>query len=90
MVDCVACGSPLGGEHESPGIRGPAGAYHLSCAPDHLLRDADEEYAAIVRKGVRYFLEKFGTSSDGATDPGEAFLSLGSAIRRERSRRPGA
>ncbi|HTW39257.1 MAG TPA: hypothetical protein VMF04_00100 [Thermoplasmata archaeon] len=85
MTDCVACGQPT--SDARPSIRAGSLVYHVACAPPELLDAASEEYRAILRKGVRYFLEKYAEPESPATDPGPAFLRLGQAIEAERGKR---
>ena len=85
MVACTTCGAAL--PEGADAIRGKDGTYHLRCAPPELISAAAEEYAAIVRKGVRYFVEKYATSPVGPDRWGPEFLDLGEALRREALRR---
>ncbi len=85
MPECVGCRQ--GVAPPDPALRGPGGSYHLGCAPAPLLEAAIEEHAAIVRKGVRYFVEKYDGSAEAAGDWGARFVALGSALDRERQSR---
>jgi hypothetical protein len=53
-----------------------------------LVVSAAEEYRAILRKGVRYFVEKYSVDSVGVADIGARFLVLGQALESEIRRRP--
>jgi len=58
MVACTACGETLkSGRGLAIGIDGKT--YHAACAPDKLVVDSLEEWNAIVRKGVQYFVGKY-------------------------------
>ena len=85
MSDCRACGRPMPGSELA--ILSGTIPYHVACAPPELIDAASEEYRAILRKGVRYFLEKYGDPVAAEGDPGAAFLALGSAIEKERGKR---
>jgi hypothetical protein len=87
MTVCGACGGPLGPSDSRPAIRGDGVVYHIGCAPSAVVQAVSEEYRAIVRKGVRYFVEKYSESSVGDGEIGVRFLELGRAIEAERSRR---
>jgi hypothetical protein len=86
MTTCAVC--QLGIDLEGGfGIRSGDQAFHIGCAPEALLMEACDEYEAIVRKGVRYFVEKY---SVGAADPKNAaprFMQLGAILEAERQRR---
>jgi hypothetical protein len=87
MSGCAGCGRPLQGDPGGPAIRDGGVPYHLACAPVPLLLAASEEYRAIVRKGVRYFLEKYGDGTTEGEDLVRRFLDLGRAVEAERERR---
>jgi hypothetical protein len=87
MADCSVCGAPVGGAAGGPGIRAEAEIYHVRCAPDTLLRAAGEEYEAILRKGVSYFVEKYGVAPSDPPRSGAEFLEVGTAVLQERARR---
>lgn len=70
-----------------PAIRSEGEAYHLACAPPPLLESAAEEYRAIVRKGVRYFVGKYSCEPVEEAQLGERFLELGRALDAESLRR---
>lgn len=88
MPVCATCGNSLLPTDRQPAIRSGEAAYHLRCAPSELLDSAAEEYHAILRKGVRYFLEKYAPAADAEADPANRFLALGRGIEEERERRP--
>ena len=90
MVACAGCGNPIGPDGDSVGLRDTEAVYHVRCAPTPLLAAAGDEYEAILRKGVSYFVGKYGSPSHPAEDPGSTFLIVGNAIRVERQRRGGA
>jgi len=54
-----------------------------------LVELASEEYRAILRKGVRYFLEKYSGPPGTNPDLGVEFLELGKAVEAERALRTG-
>jgi len=87
MEDCATCGRPLGPGDPRPTLRSDGSAFHLSCAPSELVDRASEEYRAIVRKGVRYFVEKYAGTLPTSADASVRFLELGRAIEAERARR---
>lgn len=87
MAECPHCGAAVTRGEESAALRGPGGVYHLGCTPADLLATAHEEYQAIVRKGVRYFVEKYGLGPATGDGTEARFLALGVAIAREQSRR---
>lgn len=87
MIVCATCAGPLPPSDPRSGIRSGNAIYHLACAPSALLESASEEYRAIVRKGVRYFLEKYGEPAAEGSDLGARFLELGHALEAERDRR---
>jgi hypothetical protein len=84
---CAVCGKPLLMGDPRPVLRSGEAHYHLTCAPSAVIEGAAEEYEAILRKGVRYFVEKYTEPTDSASDMGSRFLGLGRAIEVERSRR---
>ncbi|MFZ3356165.1 MAG: hypothetical protein WA549_05325 [Thermoplasmata archaeon] len=86
MTNCADCGAVIGSDPR-PAIRSGPQSYHLTCAPAALLAEAQDEYEAILRKGVRYFLEKYHVGPTEAAHPGPQFVALGSAIATERTRR---
>jgi hypothetical protein len=85
MTDCLGCGAAL--SVDRPGLRSEAGPFHLPCAPSDLIEHASEEYRAIVRKGVSYFVQKYADAPTSLPDPGAEFLRLGNALEQERARR---
>jgi hypothetical protein len=85
MPECTGCRRAVSASEDT--IRGPAGPYHMGCAPNSLVEAAAEEHAAIVRKGVRYFVEKYDGFPSATTDWGPRFVALGTALQRERSSR---
>jgi hypothetical protein len=87
MTSCRGCGQSLSPTAADPALRGGESSYHLRCAPDDLLATAAEEYRAIVRKGVRYFVEKYGGEPLGEGSVAQGFLALGDAVEEERRRR---
>ena len=87
MSACGACGRALPTSEDAPTIHGGSGSFHLGCAPPDLVVAASEEYRAIVRKGVRYFVEKYSSSVGEGGDLGARFLDLGRALESERARR---
>jgi hypothetical protein len=87
MTECTACGAPVDSSETSPSLRSGSASYHVSCAPPSLLEEASEEYRAILRKGVRYFVEKHSGPLPPTSDVGARFLALGHAIESERDRR---
>jgi hypothetical protein len=86
MTDCAGCRTSV---DSGPGgaIRSGARCFHLPCAPAALLAEAQEEYDAILRKGVRYFLEKYSVGGRESVPPVAQFLELGSALATERAHR---
>jgi hypothetical protein len=86
MTNCAECGAAIDLDAR-PAIRAGAQCFHLTCAPAALLAGAQEEYEAILRKGVRYFLEKYHPGPLDSTAPGSEFLAFGSALAAERARR---
>jgi hypothetical protein len=84
---CAGCGRPLLLEDPVPALTSGKARYHLTCAPSQVVQAAADEYRAILRKGVRYFIEKYGRSSDSTSDPGAQFLALGRAVEEEHARR---
>jgi hypothetical protein len=86
MTMCAACQQPID-EDQPSAIRSGEVQFHLACAPASLLAEVYEEYEAILRKGVRYFVEKYRAGPVDATRPGPQFIELGSALEAERSRR---
>jgi hypothetical protein len=87
VTQCRSCGAVLSDAPAEPGLRSSEGVYHVRCAPDVLLRDAADEYAAIVRKGVHYFVEKYGAPTTESEPVGERFVGLGTAVLAETERR---
>jgi hypothetical protein len=87
MTPCAACGEPLPPSDRRPAVRAGGEVYHVSCAPSSLIESASEEYRAVIRKGVRYFVEKYGDAPAENADVGARFLELGHAIESERERR---
>jgi hypothetical protein len=84
---CSGCGQPLLPTDPRPVLRSTDARYHLTCAPIGVLESAEEEYQAILRKGVRYFVEKYEGSLDLKSDIGTRFLELGRALEQEHERR---
>jgi hypothetical protein len=68
-------------------VREASGWYHLRCVPGPLLDAACEEYRAILRKGVRYFVEKYAAGPLDGPELGARFLDLGRALKNEQERR---
>ncbi len=87
MRPCAGCGTAVTSADPGPSLRDGDQVFHMACAPPALITSASEEYRAILRKGVRYFLDKYGGASDGERNLGEGFLCLGQAIEAERDRR---
>jgi hypothetical protein len=88
MNGCAACSAPVAdAPGETPPLRAGSQFYHLACAPAELLDAATDEYRAIVRKGVRYFVEKYGEPASAGSDVGARFVALGRALEGERERR---
>ncbi|MFZ0891113.1 MAG: hypothetical protein WB778_08575 [Thermoplasmata archaeon] len=86
MTDCAGCGLAIDSDLR-PAIRSGSQRFHLPCAPAALLAEAQEEYDAILRKGLRYFLEKYHAGPTESKSPGPQFIELGSALAAERTRR---
>jgi hypothetical protein len=89
MTACRGCGADLGSVRPGIVFRTGDSLYHFPCAPGDLLAAASEEYRAIVRKGVRYFVEKYSTLPQDESSVLQGFLALGDAIDQERGRRGG-
>ncbi len=89
MATCAGCGQPIE-RSSTEAIRTGEQAFHLSCAPLPLLDDAREEYEAILRKGVQYFVEKYHVGSTDGSRPERLFIAMGAALEAERARRPRA
>jgi hypothetical protein len=87
MEECAGCGESVELGGPSPVLRSSGKFYHLTCAPADLVNNAAEEYQAILRKGMRYFVEKYSAPGDSETDLGSRFLALGRSIEEERRRR---
>jgi len=87
MVDCAACGRAVGSADEPPPLRSEGRFYHLACAAPELLDQVSEEYRAIVRKGIRYFVDKYAGPDSADSDPAPRFLTIGRAVEEERARR---
>ncbi len=89
MSICPGCGREVPEGVTGSSIRGAEGLYHLPCAPEALVDAAREEWEAILRKGIRYFLGKYASESPaGPTPPpAEAFLEMGEALADEQDRR---
>jgi len=87
MAECSSCGGPLQPDDPRPTLRSEGAAYHLSCAPSDLVDRASEEYRAILRKGVRYFMDKYAEVASPTSNLGARFLDLGRALEGERERR---
>jgi hypothetical protein len=87
MSVCVGCGRPLDSPQGGPNLRSDSGTFHIGCAPAELVERASEEYQAILRKGVRYFVDKYSGTPSSAADLGVRFWELGRAIEEERERR---
>jgi hypothetical protein len=90
MVACAACGKPIPPDRSAPAIRSGEAVYHLRCAPGQLIEGASEEYQAILKKGVRYFVEKYSSLPEPSADVGNDFLELGRAFEAEREHRKGS
>jgi hypothetical protein len=84
---CENCGQPILAEGVPPPLRSGGLYYHTPCAPEGLLLEASGEYEAILRKGVRYFVEKFGEPPVPTEGTVRRFVALGEAIQGERDRR---
>lgn len=87
MTACAKCDRSLPDSNREPTLRAEGKVYHLSCAPEALVNAATEEYRAILRKGVRYFVEKHGEGPVEAGELGRRFLELGRALETEAGRR---
>lgn len=87
MTACAKCGEPIQPSGPRAAIRSGDDVYHVACAPAALVESALEEYRAILRKGVRYFVEKYGTLPSADPDLGLHFLELGRALEAEQHRR---
>jgi hypothetical protein len=87
MTNCSGCNRPVVPSDTQPALRSGPEEYHLSCAPEAMLEAAAEEYRAIVRKGVRYFVEKYSVGAVEAPEVGRRFSELGQAIEAESGRR---
>lgn len=88
MTKCGACGAQLTLSGSTPSIRSGDIAYHLACAPTPLVEGASEEFRAVMKKGVRYFVDKYSDTTASPEMMGKRFLELGQAIEAERERRP--
>jgi len=87
MTNCSGCNRPVLSSDAQPALRSGPEEYHLSCAPQAMLEAAAEEYRAIVRKGVRYFVEKYSVGAVETPEVGRRFSELGQAIEAESDRR---
>jgi hypothetical protein len=87
MTACAACAGAIEPGGSRSALRSGERVYHVACAPTELLESASEEHRAIVRKGVRYFVEKYSAGPEGDPDVGRSFVELGRAIDVERERR---
>ena len=87
MTECAVCGGSLPPLDPRPALRGPDRVVHVACAPAPLIDSAYEEYHAIVRKGIRYFVEKYGASEVAPAEVGAVFLEIGRSLDDERTRR---
>jgi hypothetical protein len=87
LTACAVCGQPILVEDAGAAVWYGGAPYHLGCAPSEAVVNAAEEYQAILRKGVRYFIEKYGGPADSANDLGRRFLALGRAVEEEQARR---
>jgi hypothetical protein len=87
MANCAACGRAVVPSDEISTLRSDAGSFHLACAPNELVERASEEYRAILRKGVRYFVDKYAGFPSPTADLGGQFGDLGRAVEGERERR---
>ena len=87
MIQCSACGKPVGVGGGEPSLRHGQMIYHVRCAPQDVIETVAAEYQAILRKGVRYFVEKYSGSSNPESDLGGQFLALGGAVLEEQLRR---
>ena len=84
---CARCGKSLADDRGELWLRSGTSRYHLACAPNDLIESASEEYQAILRKGIRYFDEKYSEPSESNGGLGDRFLALGRAVEAERDRR---
>jgi hypothetical protein len=89
MSACASCGGALDPTDSRSILRVGTESYHLACAPLEVVDQAAEEYRAILRKGVRYFVEKYSGPVPPTADVGAQFLSLGRSVEEERERRAG-
>jgi hypothetical protein len=87
MTNCPACGGAIDPGGSPPSLRAGEHRYHPSCAPPEVVAAALEEYEAILRKGIRYFVEKYGDTPPSPAELGTRFLNLGRALEAERERR---
>ncbi len=87
MTGCAVCGGALPPSDSRPALRAADRIVHVACAPAPILESAYEEYTAIVRKGVRYFVEKYAASAIAPPDVGATFLEIGRSLGQERERR---
>ncbi len=101
MVKCSGCGKAIeGGDTINIGLEDKT--YHIACAPDQLLGDALEEWNAIVKRGVKYFVGKYqppkarpsgysnlDSRKDGPANYIRLFTDVGEALRTETGKRKG-
>ena len=89
MTECDECGQELAPTDRCSALRQGTAWYHLACAPRELVATAFEEHQAILRKGIRYFVEKYSAAPADALQLGATFVDLGRALEAERARRGG-
>ena len=99
MQNCAQCGRAIAEDGLPASVASGTGRFHLACAPDSLLQAVNEEWNAILRKGIRYFVEKYlvvpghpraedtPPSDEALSDLGRRFLNFGAELRRELARR---
>jgi hypothetical protein len=88
MDTCPTCGGPFRSDGVAT-IHSGGSRFHLPCATTELLDRAVEEYRAILRKGVRYFLEKYSELPASGEVVGDRFLEFGRQLEAERAHRAG-
>jgi hypothetical protein len=87
VATCPVCKQQILPDDPIGPLRSGDELYHVACAPSMLIESVAEEYQAILKKGVRYFVEKYSDPSAPAADFGSRFLALGRAVEVERERR---
>jgi len=87
MTGCAKCAEAASPAGARSLVRSGDVVYHLECAPPELIESGSEEYRAILRKGVRYFVEKYAVDRPADPELGGRFLELGRALDAERARR---